>query len=110
MVGTHTCTLQELLRWLTALLCFIDAQSESLGQHVRAFCLDPGMPEVDVFILHALVLPWDDRQLAAVLISSIPAEMGQLISTKIPNMVAAAGFLILREICSPHYGVIALKA
>ena len=47
--GPHNCARPELLRWLTALLCFIEAQCFALGHlgvhlHVREFCRDPGMP------------------------------------------------------------------
>ena len=40
--GTHNCTSPALLAWLTALLCFIEAQCSSLGVHLREFCRDPG--------------------------------------------------------------------
>ena len=33
--GPHNCARPELLRWLTALLCFIEAQCYSLGVHLR---------------------------------------------------------------------------
>ena len=59
MVGTHICTKQELLRWLMALLFFIEAQSDTLGPLLRVFCLDPGMPHVAYLVLHAQIPSWE---------------------------------------------------
>ena len=58
--GPHNCARPELLRWLTALLCFIEAQCSALGVHLREFCRDPGMPSPDFIELHAKVSPWQD--------------------------------------------------
>ena len=110
MVGTHICTKQELLRWLMALLFFIEAQSDTLGPLLRAFCLDPGMPQIAYLALHAQIPAWEQRQLAATIISSIPPAMLILISASLPNMIAADGLDILLAICKPHYGAIAIKA
>ena len=69
------------------------------------------MPSPDFTKLHAKVSPWQDRQLAAVIISSIPAAMAQHLASMIPDgLLAADGFIILQAACSPHYGTIALKA
>ena len=110
MVGTHICTKQELLRWLMALLFFIEAQSDTLGPILRAFCLDPGMPQIAYLALHAQIPSWEQRQLAATIISSIPSAMFILVSASLPNMIAADGLDILLAICKPHYGAIAVKA
>ena len=110
MVGTHICTKQELLRWLMALLFFIEAQSDTLGPILRAFCLDPGMPQIAYLALHAQIPSWEQRQLAATIISSIPPAMFILVSASLPNMIAADGLDILLAICKPHYGAIAIKA
>ena len=109
--GPHNCTQPELLRWLTALLCFIEAQCYALGIHVREFCTDPGMSTKDFLQLQAKISPWQHRQLAAVIVSSIPAAMAQHLASMIPDgLLAADGLVILRAVCSPHYGPIALKA
>jgi len=109
--GPHNCTRPELLRWLTALLCFIEAQCFALGVHVREFCKDPGMSTPDFLKLQAKISPWQHRQLAAVIVSSIPAAMAQHLASMIPDgLLAADGLVILRAVCSPHYGPIALKA
>ena len=84
MVGTHICTKQELLRWLMALLFFIEAQSDTLGPLLRAFCLDPGMPQIAYLALHAQIPSWEQRQLAATIISSIPPAMFILVSASLP--------------------------
>ena len=88
--GPHNCARPELLRWLTALLCFIEAQCHSLGVHLREFCRDPGMPSPDFIKLHAKVSPWQDRQLAAVIMPSIPAAMAQHLAAMIPDGLLAA--------------------
>ena len=56
--GPHNCARPELLRWLTALLCYIEAQCSSLGVHLREFCRDPEMLSPDFINLHAKVSPW----------------------------------------------------
>ena len=53
---------------------------------------------------------WEQRQLASVIISSIPSAMFILISASLPNMIAADGLGILLAICKPHYGATAIKA
>ena len=109
--GPHNCARPELLRWLTALLCFIEAQCYSLGVHLREFCRDPGMTSSEFTTLHAKISPWQDRQLAAVILSSIPAAMAQHLASMIPDgLLAADGLVILQAVCSPHYGTVALKA
>jgi hypothetical protein len=110
MVGTHICTKQELTRWLMALLFFIEAQSDTLGPLLRIFCVDPGMPHKAYLALHAQIPAWEQRQLAATIISSIPPAMLILVSASLPNMIAADGLDILLAICKPHYGAIAIKA
>ena len=110
MVGTHICTKQELPRWLMALLFFIEAQSDTLGPPLRVFCLDPGMPHAAYLALHAQIPSWEQRQLAATIISTIPPAMLILVSASLPNMIATDGLGILLAICKPHYGVIAIKA
>ena len=110
LVGTHICTKQELLRWLTALLFFVEAESDTLGPLLRIFCLDPGMSHLTYLALHAKIPAWEQRQLAATIISSIPPAMLILVSASIPNMIAADGLDILLAICKPHYGIIAIKA
>ena len=88
--GPHNCTRPELLRWLTALLCFIEAQCFALGVHVREFCKDPGMLSPDFLQLQAKISPWQHRQLAAVIVSSIPAAMAQHLASMIPDGLLAA--------------------
>jgi len=110
MVGTHICTKQELMRWLMALLFFIEAQSDILGPLLRVFCLDPGMPHIAYLALKAQIPAWEQRQLAATIISSIPPAMLTLVSASLSNMIAADGLGILLAICKPHYGAIAIKA
>ena len=109
--GPHNCARPELLRWPTALLCFIEAQCFALGVHVREFCKDPGMLSPDFLQLQAKISPWQHRQLAAVIVSSIPAAMAQHLASMIPDgLLAADGLVILRAVCSPHYGPIALNS
>ena len=72
---------------------------------------DPGMLSPDFLHLQAKASPWQHRQLAAVIVSSIPAAMAQHLASMIPDgLFAADGLVILRAVCSPHYGPIALKA
>jgi hypothetical protein len=56
MIGTHICCYLELLRWLTILLCFVEAHSDILGPLLRLFVKDPGMntPTTQLFMTKSL--------------------------------------------------------
>ena len=63
--GTHICCYLELLRWLTILLCFVEAHSDLLGPLLRLFIKDPGMNDSDYKGIHGQLSEWLQRQLAA---------------------------------------------
>ena len=109
MTGTHICCYHELLRWLTTLLCFVEAHSGLLGPLLRLFMKDPGMNDADYKLIHDQISEWLQRQLAATILSSIPSAMAKLILSSLPDTFAADGLDILRAICRPHYGATALK-
>lgn len=109
MTGTHICCYLELLRWLTILLCFVEAHSDLLGPLLRLFIKDPGMNDSDYKVIHDQISEWLQRQLAATILSSIPSAMAKLILSSLPDTFAADGLDILRAICRPHYGATALK-
>ena len=109
MIGTHICCYLELLRWLTILLCFVEAHSDILGPLLRLFVKDPGMNDSDYKVIHDQISEWLQRQLAATILSSIPSAMAKLILSSLPDTFAADGLDILRAICRPHYGATALK-
>ena len=103
MDGSHICTARELMRWLTALLCFVEAQYDTLekgnctrhncifryipaallyfvearsvifGPAMRLFCQSPDMGDSDYKDLHDQVSGWPLSQLAAAIFSSIPS-------------------------------------
>jgi hypothetical protein len=109
MTGTHICCYLELLRWLTILLCFVEAHSDVLGPLLRLFMKDPGMNDSDYKTIHDQISEWCQRQLAATILSSIPSAMATLILSSLPDTFTADGLDILRAICRPHYGAAALK-
>jgi len=106
---SHQCSYNELLRWLTALLCFVEAHSIIFGPIVRAFCKSPDMGDTDYKDLHDQASGWHLSQLAAAIFSSIPSTMGQIIVSQFPDSFASDGLDILRAVCRPHYGPTALK-
>ena len=109
MAGTHICCYLELIRWLTILLCFVEAHSGVLGPLLRLFMKDPGMNDSDYTTIHDQISEWFQRQLAATILSSIPSAMAKLILSSLPDTFTADGLDILRAICRPHYGTAALK-
>ena len=111
MIATHICGFNELLRWLTALLCFVEAHNVTLGPIVRAFCKSLEMGDTDYKVLHDKASGWHLSQLAAAIFSSIPSAMGQIIVSQFPDSFASDGLDILRAVCRPHYmyGPTALK-
>ena len=68
------------------------------------------MPHIAYLALKAKIPAWEQRQLAATIVSSIPPVMLTLVSASLPNMIAADGLEFLLAICKPHYGTIAIKA
>ena len=98
MTGTHICCYLELLRWLTILLCFVEAHSDLLGPLLRLFIKDPGMNDSDYNVIHDQISEWLQRQLAATILSSIPSAMAKLILSSLPDTFAADGLDILRAI------------
>ena len=88
MTGTHICCYHELLRWLTTLLCFVEAHSGLLGPLLRLFMKDPGMNDADYKIIHDQISEWLQRQLAATILSSIPSAMARLILSSLPDTFA----------------------
>ena len=70
LVGTHICCYHELLRWLTVLLCFVEAQSDILEPLLRSFCKSPGMCNSDYQAICDQVPEWHQRQLAAAILSN----------------------------------------
>ena len=61
MIGTHICCYLELLRWLTILLCFVEAHSDILGPLLRLFVKDPGMNDSDYKVIHDQISAWLQR-------------------------------------------------
>ena len=55
---SHQWSYNELLRWLTALLCFVEAHSIIFGPIVRAFCKSPDMGDTDYKDLHESSSLW----------------------------------------------------
>ena len=54
----HQCSHNELLRWLTGLLCFVEAHSVIFGPIMRAFCKSPDMSDIDYKDLHDQASGW----------------------------------------------------
>ena len=105
--GSHVCSEAELHRWMAALLCFVEAQSPSLGPILREFCINPGMQDPEYNNLHAKIPEFDDRQLAHAISGSIPSSMQERITTTLG--IAALGLDILRQVTAVHYGSSAIK-
>ena len=105
--GSHVCSEAELHRWMAALLCFVEAQSPSLGPILREFCINPGMQDPEYNNLHAKIPEFDDRQLAHAISGSIPHSMQERITTTLG--IAALGLDILRQVTAVHYGSSAIK-
>ena len=79
---------------MAALLCFVEAQSPSLGPILREFCINPGMQDPEYNNLHAKIPEFDDRQLAHAISGSTPHSMQERITTTLG--IAALGLDILR--------------
>ena len=62
------------------------------------FCLDPGMRDVDYMymVIRRRIPEWYQRQLAAVILPSLPTMMGQIATSSLP--FGAYGLDVLRHV------------